>query len=178
MQRISAESLLRPLQAAEFVVQLLDHFEYTGPNGTHLCLVLELMWQDVWGFLEGYRHDAEPEYRLPLVKRISRQLAEGLKFLHTCGVVHNGNNPQLFKLIIDFHVKNFLVGLKAATPLTVSEVLAQDKSIHTLTSDYMSLKTDNNLRVYYSQPLCGFLDGESFAVENIIIKIADFGKGM
>jgi len=68
------------------------------------------------------------------------------------------------------------VGLKAATALTVSEVLAQDKSVHTFTRDYMSLTTDDNIRVYHSQPLCGFLDGESFAVENIIIKIADFGK--
>jgi hypothetical protein len=73
-------------------------------------------------------------------------------------------------------VKNFLVGLKMAAPLTVSEVLAHDKSVNTLTRDYMSLKTDDNVRVYYSQPICGLLDGQSFAVENLVIKIADFGK--
>jgi serine/threonine-protein kinase SRPK3 len=91
MQRISAESLLRPRQAAEFVVQLLDHFEHTSPNGTHLCLVLELMGQDVCGFMEGYQDDPEWESRLVLAKTFSRQLAEGLKFLHECGIVHNGN---------------------------------------------------------------------------------------
>ena len=69
------------------MVQLLDHFEYTGPNGTHLCLVLELMWQDVESFLQGYR---EAELRLQLTKRISKQLLRALDYLRICGIIHNG----------------------------------------------------------------------------------------
>jgi serine/threonine-protein kinase SRPK3 len=74
---------------SSFVLRLIDHFEHSGPNGTHLCLVLELMWGDVAGLMEGYR-DTELELRLPLVKHISRKLVCGLDALHSCGWIHNG----------------------------------------------------------------------------------------
>ena len=60
----------------------------------------------------------------------------------------------------------------------MSEVLAQDKSVRIATREFMESKTDGKIRIYRSQPLCGFMDGEPFAVEDIIIKIADFGKGI
>ena len=88
LERIKESSSKDPAAAA-FVLGLLDHFEHSGPNGTHLCLVLELMWQDVWGFLEGYR-DLGVETRYPLVRKISKQLVQGLNFIHSCGIIHNG----------------------------------------------------------------------------------------
>jgi serine/threonine protein kinase len=33
----------RHLPGGEHVVHLLDHFEHTGPNGVHLCFVMEYM---------------------------------------------------------------------------------------------------------------------------------------
>jgi hypothetical protein len=88
LERIKESSSKDPVAAA-FVLGLLDHFEHSGPNGTHLCLVLELMWQDVLGFLEGYR-DLGLEKRYPLVRKISKQLVQGLRFIHSCGIIHNG----------------------------------------------------------------------------------------
>ena len=73
---------------SEYVVQLLDHFECTGPNGTHTCLVLELMAQDVASFIEGYRSDEI--LLVALAKRMTWQLLQGLDFLQECGVMHNG----------------------------------------------------------------------------------------
>lgn len=35
----------------ENLIQLIDHFEHDGLNGTHLCLVLELMWMNVRSFI-------------------------------------------------------------------------------------------------------------------------------
>ena len=32
------------LPGAENVIRLLDYFEHIRPNGSHLCLVLDLMW--------------------------------------------------------------------------------------------------------------------------------------
>jgi serine/threonine-protein kinase SRPK3 len=75
--------------AAEYVVQMLDFFEHPGPEGNHPCLVMDLMWQDVYTFLEGYYYDGAG--RLPLVKEISRQSLECLSVLHDCGIVHNGS---------------------------------------------------------------------------------------
>ena len=87
MKRLRESSLKS--EGAKYVVQMLDHFEHIGPNGSHLCVVMELMWQDVLGFLEGYRY--ELEQRLPLVKRLSEQIFEGLNYVHECGVIHNGS---------------------------------------------------------------------------------------
>jgi serine/threonine-protein kinase SRPK3 len=82
--------------ASSHVVQLLDHFEYQVTNGTHLCLVLELMWQDVQGFVEGYR-DSDATLRFPVVKIIAKQVVEGLEYLHRSGVIHNGRSPFMIQ---------------------------------------------------------------------------------
>lgn len=72
--------------SAGYVVQLLDSFEHPGPNGIHLCLVLELMSQPVSSFLEGQT----TEMRLAVAKKFTSQLLRGLEFLDSCGVIHNG----------------------------------------------------------------------------------------
>jgi serine/threonine-protein kinase SRPK3 len=82
----------------QYFTQLIDHFEYVGPHGTHLFLVFELMWQDLYWFLERYR-DQLSELRLPIIKQISRQMILGLDALHRCGVIHNGTQ----RLINDAH---------------------------------------------------------------------------
>jgi serine/threonine-protein kinase SRPK3 len=79
----------RGTPASEYVVQTLDFFDHPGPNGAHLCIVMELMWQDVCTFLNGYYQDGEE--RFPLIKEISRKCLECLSALHECGIIHNGN---------------------------------------------------------------------------------------
>ena len=74
------------------VVHLLDHFEQPGNAGTHLCLVLELMWQNAVEFCKGLDDNS----RLRVVRRISTQTLQGVEFLHKCGIVHNGNLPHLY----------------------------------------------------------------------------------
>ena len=91
MRRMSDKQGIKGLPN-EYVVELLDYFEHKGPNGTHLCLVLEVLCQDVLDFLEGYSADSPS--RLPLVKQISKQVLEGLEFLHACGVIHNGRRES------------------------------------------------------------------------------------
>jgi serine/threonine protein kinase len=96
MQRIGNQAL-----AAQHLVQVLDHFEYEDPNGTHLCLVMELMWQDVQGFMEGYR-DSNAEVRFPVAKRIAYQVIKSSNFLQKSGVIHNGFVSCETKLIPRF----------------------------------------------------------------------------
>lgn len=81
-----------PHPGAENVVQLLDYFEHIGPNGSHLCLVLELMWNTLSAFMGPYCEPYDSEMRLQLAKPISKQILTGLDFLHnSCGLIHNGN---------------------------------------------------------------------------------------
>lgn len=67
------------------VLQLLDYFEHSGPNGLHLCLVFPAMMSDgeAMTVREKPRH---PEY----VREISKQILQGLNFIHDQGFVHGG----------------------------------------------------------------------------------------
>ena len=69
------------------ICQLLDNFTHQGPNGNHICLVLEAMSfsvLDVYDALPG----AMP---LPLLKRVCKHVLRALQYLHECGIIHTGN---------------------------------------------------------------------------------------
>lgn len=67
------------------VIELLDHFYHTGPNGTHLCLVFPVMISD-GGALTISGNPQEAGY----IRAISSQLLLGLDFIHQSGIVHCG----------------------------------------------------------------------------------------
>ncbi|KAF2083216.1 kinase-like protein [Saccharata proteae CBS 121410] len=75
------------------VVQFLDDFTVTGPNGTHTCLVLELLGPSIQSGLWRKFHDG----RLPreYVYGVSKQAVLGLDYLHRNGIghgdIHTGN---------------------------------------------------------------------------------------
>jgi serine/threonine protein kinase len=79
---------IRKQTTSAHVVSLLDHFELIGPNGKHVCLVLELMWSDLATFLRGYQ--GHPEVRYMLAREVSKQVLKGLGWLRDHHVVHNG----------------------------------------------------------------------------------------
>ncbi|RAK80077.1 serine protein kinase [Aspergillus fijiensis CBS 313.89] len=70
------------------VVEILDHFSHTGPNGTHLCLVFPAMISDGEAMtISGKPREAE------YTRAVSRQILLGLDFLHQSGIVHCGLQP-------------------------------------------------------------------------------------
>lgn len=74
---------------SKYIVQLLDDFVLEGPNGSHLCLVLQLLGPTINRAVEdqysvGERLDTET------VLEISRQLLEALHFLHESDFAHGG----------------------------------------------------------------------------------------
>lgn len=75
--------------SAKHIVQLLDCFLHHGPNGTHQCLVFELLGPSVDKVLGDYcesQERLEPE----IILRMSRQLLEGIEFIHSAGIGHGG----------------------------------------------------------------------------------------
>jgi serine/threonine-protein kinase SRPK3 len=72
------------------IVQLLDHFQYKGPHGIHLCLVLEVLGPNLRDLQDLY-HAEQWEVPSIIVKRVTKQLLVGLDYLHrSCGIVHTG----------------------------------------------------------------------------------------
>lgn len=88
-------SILRHIKAAntdhpgyKHVICLLDEFRHAGPHGVHVCLVFDVMGENLVALGRRY-----PDRKLPvhLMKQIIRQLLLGLDYLHrSCKVVHTG----------------------------------------------------------------------------------------
>ncbi|KAF4777531.1 serine/threonine-protein kinase SRPK3 [Colletotrichum scovillei] len=81
-------------QSSKFVVGLLDYFYHDGPNGNHLCLVLEPMGPSLSSVLNAPVEIYDPRnppvrrFRSDKTKSILRHVLSGLNFLHSNGIVH------------------------------------------------------------------------------------------
>ena len=70
------------------LVQRLDNFTVDGPNGTHNCLVLELLGPSVPDVINNFYLDKR--LPAPLAKFTARQVLLGLDFLAQSGIGHEG----------------------------------------------------------------------------------------
>src|SRR6187402_1358690 len=61
------------------VVSLLDSFEHKGPNGTHVCMVFEVLGENLLGLIKRWNHRGIP---MAIVKQITKQVLLGLDYLH------------------------------------------------------------------------------------------------
>ncbi|KAI1113555.1 kinase-like domain-containing protein [Nemania sp. NC0429] len=82
--------------------RLLDCFHHTGPNGTHNCLVTELLGPSISDIMECYE-SWEQTFRPDTILRASCQLLEALNFFHQGGFAHGdvSNNNVAFTCQFD-----------------------------------------------------------------------------
>jgi len=72
--------------SSKHVIQLIDHFEHKGINGTHICMATEALGNNLLELVKAYNYRGIP---IPVVKSICRQILIGLDYIHReCNIIH------------------------------------------------------------------------------------------
>ncbi|KAG8158661.1 hypothetical protein KVR01_011783 [Diaporthe batatas] len=165
LRAISALPRVHP--GRNHVVQMFDHFEEKGPNGTHDCLVLELLGPNVPDLIDSSYSDE----RLParLAKIVARQALSGVDFLATHqighGDLHTGN--LAFKIPVLDHLSEEHFREKIGKPET---------ALVTRTNGKASGDPGPNVPPYLVRPTSFTKHIREGLRMNPYIKIIDFGE--
>ncbi|KAK3938162.1 serine/threonine-protein kinase SRPK3 [Diplogelasinospora grovesii] len=156
---------------SQFVVALLESFNHDGPNGRHLCLVLEPMGPSISSVLNASAEKIDlrnlqdikyPRLSKQQTKAILRNVLRGLRFLHSNGVVHG-----------DLQSGNMLFAIRDLSSIGV-EQLRQDQTRSEIdVLERADGKVDKWAPKYLvvEEPLKDYVLPEP----NQIVKIADMG---
>ncbi|KAL5706108.1 non-specific serine/threonine protein kinase [Ranunculus cassubicifolius] len=79
------------------IVRLVDQFKHAGPNGQHLCMVLEFLGDSLLRLIRYNRYKGLP---LSKVREICKWILVGLDYLHReLGIIHTDLKPENVLLI-------------------------------------------------------------------------------
>lgn len=141
---------------SENILTLLDNFEVNGPNGVHVCMVFELLGENILNLLYKFKQHKVPVAKplkpitsgipISIVKPIIKQMLSGLDYMHHCGIIHTDLKPE-----------NILIDLSNPQSLI----------------DGLSLRSDSmpTSPIHCSKPIC-----EDELNEDVSVKIADLGN--
>jgi len=83
----------------ERCVQLLDDFKISGVNGTHVCMVFEVLGHNLLKYIIRSNYQGIP---LENVKLMMKQVLEGLHYMHSkCKIIHTDIKPENVLVCVD-----------------------------------------------------------------------------
>ena len=96
LERLTHGDMRHP--GKKHVMILRDHFLHQGPNGTHKCLVFDVMGPSAASMVESFPVESKPfqrkeRYPLWMAKSILRQTLLGLAYLHSQSIAHGDVQP-------------------------------------------------------------------------------------
>jgi hypothetical protein len=92
------------------IINLYDHFEHVGPHGKHVCMVFEMLGENLLKIIKKYDYRGIP---IDIVKNFTRQICRALDFMHRhCQIIHTDLKPE-----------NILIGI-APRPADLEKVAA------------------------------------------------------
>ncbi|KAM3414794.1 hypothetical protein BST61_g9943 [Cercospora zeina] len=144
-----------------YVNRMLDHFTLVGPNGSHNCLVLEIVGPNVADFVDSHFKDG----RLPpeLAKAFAKQMLQGVDFLAANNIGHG-----------DLHARNLALVVPDLDSLSEEDFVAklgQPETRPVIRSDGGPLGNDVPAEMVYP----AFFQKRDL-LKSSSIKIIDFGE--
>ncbi|KAK5042850.1 hypothetical protein LTR84_012443 [Exophiala bonariae] len=150
---------------SKYIVQLVDDFRTEGPNGSHLCLVLELLGPTINITVDDY-HQVGERLDAESIVKISTQLLEALTFLHEKGFAHG-----------DLSVRNLAFNsgrLSRLSEKELFEILGPSESEDVTRIDGRALEESVPRQLVKSTEWTGWPDEDDDEDENI--RLIDLGE--